>query len=374
MLALISPLVVRGVIDNTLRDRISLELWVQGSAEPLRLNMRGNCWQDIAGCRVEFDNGLAKEPAAGADEAEIVQILRTHVAEGKKIFAGDITLSRRARHGAVVHNLLSVEFFVEARIRVLLQSVKFRFRITRGSWRLTPEEEGAQRFFNREVMHEHVLYSVRHFRGAAVALTAPSFPLCHWDACLNRAEAYMSIIPTLQEKYRGQPGAYLTEAYLVDRTDILTQAAEEEDVYGHGAAERHRHHWEMVDFVEPEYVDEVTQAMHHPLFLDTSLMTEAVREHIINEAGKAVAREAAQAFLTLYSGVVSHILATILLTHEDEYSAAIAARRIDNLRQRLATLGEGIDTLQPAQRRPLSLALGTLTSSLASFCSSLRRG
>ncbi len=372
MLAFIAPLISRGVIDNTVRDRIVLELELTSGSEPLHLELSGNCLQDIAGCRVEFENGLAVKPTASEGEerreADIVQLIRSH--QGK-FHAGDITLSRREFTGNTLHNLLSVEFFIDSRIRVLLQSMRFRFTITRGNWRLSDEEASVQRLLNREVMHEHVLYSVSHFRGATVALTGPNFPLCHWDIRLNRAEAYMSIMPTLREKYRCEPGGHLSEAYLVDRTDLLTEAAESEDAHGHGSSHCCVHSWEMPDFIEPEHVDQVMQALHHPLFADTSRMTEAVKEHLIDQYGKAVEKEVVQSFIPLYSSLVSHILSTILLTMDESYSVETAALRLETLCRRLGNIGKLVATLPIPQRTPLSRALSTLTTSLTTFCSTL---
>ncbi len=374
MLALISPLITRGVIDNTQHDRIALELWLGGEKEPLRLQMRGNCWQDIAGCRVEFETGHAKPLPEGEKEPDVVELIRSHMAQGGKFLAGDVTLSRREHHGRVLNNVLSVEFFIGARVRVLLQCVRFRFTVTRGNWRLSAAEDAAQRLFSREALHEHVLYSVRHFRGAGLALMGEELPPCPWDVRLNRAEAYMSIIPTLVEKYRGQPGGHISEAYLVDRTDLLTAAAEEEDAFGHGSAQPAPHAWEMLDFIEPEYVDQVTQAMRHPLFHDTSRLTEAVREHIIEPAGKELGREVVQGFVTLYTGVVTHILSTLLLAQDEEVPASLAARRVEGLRHLLGKLEEGIALVPDGHRAPLEKALHTLSASLSRFCSSLRRG
>ncbi len=369
MLAFIAPLITRGVIDNTAPGRIALELELASGGEPLCLELQGNCLQDIAGCRVTFENGLVARPGAEDEvhqEAEIVRIIRTH--QGK-FYAGDITLSRREYTGSTLHNLLSIEFFIDSRIRVLLQSVRFRFTIVRGSWRQSNEEDAVQRLLNREVMHEHVLYSVRHFRGATVALTGPNFPLCHWDVRLNRAEAYMSIMPTLREKYRSEPGGHLSEAYLVDRTDLLTEAAESEDAHGHGSSHCCVHSWEMLDFVEPEHVDQVTQAMYHPLFHDTSRLTEAVKEHIIDQYGKAVQKEMVQTFIPLYSSLVSHILATLLLTMDVQYSVETAALRMETLRRRLTDIGEGIAPLPSPPRTPLTKALTTLATSLSTYSS-----
>ncbi len=371
MLAFITPLVTRGVIDNTRRDRIVLELHLNNGGEPLHLCMRGNCLRDIAGCRVEFENGLAATPpAASGQEPGALQLLRSHNGE---FLPGDITLSRREFTGRCVHNLLSIEFFVETRVRILLQSANFRFKVQPGDWRLSPEEEATLRLENREVLHEHVLYSVKHFRSATVTLTGAGFPLCPWDVRLNRAEAYMSIIPTLHEKYRCEPCGYLSEAYLVDRTDILTEAAEVEDAHGHGSARYRERSWELIDFVEPEYADQVAQAMRHPLFEVTSRMTDAVREHLLPSSPAAAPNEAQHTFITLYSGTVSHILSTLLLTMDEEYSAEVAALRLENLQRRLHVMGDAIACLPAPQRAPLEKTLSALTTSLAAFSASFHR-
>ncbi len=372
MLAFLSPLISKGVIDNTQRDRIALELSLAGGGEPLRLTLRGNCLQDIAGCRVEFENGLAAKPQGDPErEADIVQLIRAHAERGGTFLTGDVTLSRREYTGNTLHNLLSIEFFVEARVRVLLQSARFRFTVARGSWRLSKEEETLQRLLNRESMHEHVLYSVHHYRGATVALTGGDFPLIPWDQRLNRAEAYMSIMPTLRDKYRHEPDGHLSEAYLVDRTDLLTEAAEQEDAYGHGATRRSFHNWEMMDFVEPEYVDQMERAMHHPLFYDTSHLTEVVKEHILDQYGKSAPREMVKGFLPLYSSLVSHILSTLLFTMDEHYCVETAARRMETLCRRLADLGEIFATLPAAQSQALEKALGKLRTALTTFCSTL---
>ncbi len=369
MLAFITPLISQGVIDNTQRDRIELTLTLNHGGEPLHLELCGNCLQDIAGCRVEFElTGSSPTPRAeGAAEPSSLQLLRAHKGE---FIAGDITLSRRERAGNSVHNLLSIEFFAEARVRVLIQAASFRFRIERGSWRLSAEEDTVARLLNREVLHAHVLSSVRHYRGATVAFTGADFPLCHWDVRLNRAEAYMSIIPTLREKYHSEPDGPLSEAYLVDRTDLLTDAAEAEDRCGHGVPPR-PHAWELIDFVEPEHVDQVSQAMQHPLFADTSRMSEAVLEHILAACGEGVPAEFVQHFLPPYAGVVSHILSTLLLTMDERYCIETAARRLETLRHRLAKLAECIEALPEARRVPLLRACDRLASSLSAFCSTL---
>ncbi len=368
MLALISPLIIRGTIDNTVRGHIALHLWCSGGGEPLHIEMPGNCLQDIAGCRVQFENRqhLSNETR----EADVLSMLRAHKGS---FTAGDITLSRRVRTGKAgaerVHNLLSIEFFVEARVRVLIECPQFRFRILPGNWRAGWEEDAVQRLLNREAMHEHVLCNVEQFRGSAITQTGPGFPPCEWDARLNRAEAYMAIMPSIHEKYRCMPGGYLSEAYVVDRPDILTMAAMEQDA---GRPLPREHHWEILDFVEPEYVEDVAQAMRHPLFRTTSSVTESVHRHLIAPAGKGVSKHVAANFLGHYAGIISHILATILLTQAADYPHALASQRITNLRQRLTRLHELAAPLPTEHREPLLRAVNELMKNLQDYGSTIR--
>ncbi len=368
MLALISPLIIRGTIDNTVRGHIALHLWCSGGGEPLHIEMSGNCRQDIAGCRVQFEN--RRHIGNTMHEADVLGQLRAH--RGAFV-AGDITLSRRVRTGkrgrGCVHNLLSVEFFVESRVRVLIESSEFRFRILPGNWRPGWEEDAVQALLNREAMHEHVLYTVANFRGSSVALTGPGFPPCEWDARINRAEAYMAIVPSVHEKYRSMPGGYLSEAYVVDRPDILTMAAIDQD---EGRPLPREHRWEIIDFIEPEYVDEVVQAMQHPLFCTTSEVTDAVRHHLIDPAGADVDKRIAAVFLAQYAGIISHILSTLLLTQEADYPPAQANQRMTNLRQRLTRLHELAAPLPGRHREPLHTALNKLLRGLQDYGSTIR--
>jgi hypothetical protein len=41
--------VVRGEIDNRERGRVTGKIWFAGRAEPVELQLTGNCWRDLAG-------------------------------------------------------------------------------------------------------------------------------------------------------------------------------------------------------------------------------------------------------------------------------------------------------------------------------------
>ena len=92
MFAIISPLILRGVIDNTLEDLIDLRLWCADGEEPIHYRLRGNCLRDIAGCRVEFDNKGETRTDPPDRERTVLSLLREAASD---VVAGDITLSLR---------------------------------------------------------------------------------------------------------------------------------------------------------------------------------------------------------------------------------------------------------------------------------------
>ena len=52
--------VVRGELDNRVRGRVTGRIWFAGRAEPVVLELEGNCWRDLAGRRLEFTNPQPK--------------------------------------------------------------------------------------------------------------------------------------------------------------------------------------------------------------------------------------------------------------------------------------------------------------------------
>ncbi len=48
--------VVRGEIDNRVKGIVRGKIWVEGRAEPVVLELKGNAWPDLAGCLLTFTN------------------------------------------------------------------------------------------------------------------------------------------------------------------------------------------------------------------------------------------------------------------------------------------------------------------------------
>jgi hypothetical protein len=144
--------VVRGEIDNRVKGIVRGKIWVAGRAEPVALELKGNAWPDLAGCRLAFTNPLQRIPHP--------QLASLNPNQHGSI--GDLTASRKVRVFDVpltealdmIHrqekppehmaNSLYLEWFSEANGRVVIESADYELKISAPEWRLTPEED-AQR-------------------------------------------------------------------------------------------------------------------------------------------------------------------------------------------------------------------------------------
>ena len=141
--------VVRGDIDNRAKGIVRGRIWLEGRAEPVVLELKGNAWPDLAGCRLTFTN--SQKRIAHPQLESLHPIQRGSV--------GDLTASRKARVFDVpleealetirrkekppehMANSLYLEWFSVANGRVVIESADYELTISAPEWRMTPEEE-----------------------------------------------------------------------------------------------------------------------------------------------------------------------------------------------------------------------------------------
>lgn len=371
MLATISPLIERGVIDNTLQGLIDLRLWYTDNSEPLHLRMRGNCLRDIAGCRLEFTNRTAARSTVALPP--LVHELR-RLAGAANFTAGDITFSRRVleknnRHG--VSNILYIEFFVNDDIRVLMEFPALSYTLSLPQWEQSWEGDNLQSLLNMEALRAHVQANVRQYRGPAMAGLGEDMPPCEWDYRLNKAEAHMAIYPTIHEKFAPIPGGYLSAAFVMNRTEFLGKEAAEDEANMPPDPEVIARDWDVIDFMAP-YENDVRRAMRHPLFEEAARMSTLVQDNVLNRNGKQTHHgKEDEAFLALYSSIVTHMLSTILLTGQELYSSALAAQRMEALCKRLTVLAGMLETLPPTGRAAMQAAAESLMRNMRLFIATI---
>jgi hypothetical protein len=133
---------LRGEIDNRTRGRVTGALWFLARAEPVQLDLRGDCAPDLAGCTLSFVNTA---PVTG---------LRDGLATEQVGHVGDITASQKVKvpdvpieefirtKNAPWHwaNALYLEWFSHRNGRVVIQTDKYTLSISAPAWTMTAEE------------------------------------------------------------------------------------------------------------------------------------------------------------------------------------------------------------------------------------------
>lgn len=373
MLADLTPIVRRGIIDNTRRGSICLQLWCGDDQEPIVVKMEGNCLQDIAGCRVAFRLRSSKRPGTRPHDT-LMAMARGLGKSGLPVTAGDMTLSRRyplPPHGHVA-NILSIELFQDTIARFIIETNLFEHEISLPEWECDTATANAQMIINMSALHDHVLANVAAFHGPALQQShSADMPLCRWDHVINRAEAYMLIFPTIRAKYAGYPHAEQAEAFVLDRLDYLNTLADADE---HGYEPRgSAPPWEVTDFMEPEHSALAKQAMQHPLFEATVQLSRIIQKHVIAEISQYPDTKEIEALISIYSGVISHVLATIMLAREGQAEVGDISRRVESLCTRMQQLIERGDALHDEARAVYRQGAKAMLAELREFLCTLRQ-
>jgi len=140
--------VVRGEIDNRVKGIVRGKIWIEGRAEPLALELKGNAWPDLAGCLLEFTNVHPRVPHQHLDLLDPVQ--RGGIGDltaSRKVRVFDVPLEealemirRKEKPPEHMANSLYLEWFSEANGRVVIESADYELKISAPEWRMTPEE------------------------------------------------------------------------------------------------------------------------------------------------------------------------------------------------------------------------------------------
>jgi len=141
--------VVRGEIDNRVKGIVRGNIWVEGRAEPVILELQGNAWPDLAGCLLGFTNPQERFPHPHLDSLHPIQ--RGSIGDltaSRKVRVFDVPLEkalemvrRKEKPPEHMANSLYLEWFSEANGRVVIESADYELTISAPEWRMTPEED-----------------------------------------------------------------------------------------------------------------------------------------------------------------------------------------------------------------------------------------
>lgn len=145
--------VIRGEIDNRVKDVVRGRIWLAGRDEPLQLELTGNACSDLAGCLLTFTNRESAQPFPAGDSGP-------HTVQEGSI--GDLTASRKVRVFDIpleealaalrrgekppehMANCLYLEWFSGRNGRVVIESTDYELEISAPEWRLSTDDD-AQR-------------------------------------------------------------------------------------------------------------------------------------------------------------------------------------------------------------------------------------
>ncbi|MFA6288537.1 MAG: hypothetical protein WC661_14230 [Opitutaceae bacterium] len=153
---------IKGEVDNRVRDRVTGRLWFMGREEPVVLELAGNAWRDVAGQLLRFTNPEPKPARPGEWD---------HFPAVQRGVVGDITASRKvkvpdcsmdelmefykARKPFPWHwgNSLYLEWHSETNGRVVIESAGYTLALDpEVAWTMDEAEELAQREANGRAM------------------------------------------------------------------------------------------------------------------------------------------------------------------------------------------------------------------------------
>lgn len=233
--------VEHGLIDNTVAGTTTGKIWLVGRDEPLILYLNGDCWRDLAGTVLEFEN---PEPEADADAVSL-DTEQTGI-------IGDMTASRKARIPTIseaevdehmqqgleiptnLQNTLYLEWFSEINGRVLIETTGFRLSISDHEWEMDEDEEEAQKLANLGAMRDFLDQIIRRIehdpdkptRKNGVQIEMNEY---EWEERLKESDRLTDAYQEVLEKYMEDPDSERKEAFVMGWDGLLGSMADRDE-------------------------------------------------------------------------------------------------------------------------------------------------
>ena len=239
----IEQAVIRGEIDNTVEGHTTGCIWLAGCDVPLQLSLDGDCWRDLAGTRLYFENP-APQPGpetAGlaVDQSGVIGDM-TASRKAKLPWGGDEeTHGRRRGHQDVTFewcNTLYLEWFSEFNGRVVIEASSFTLRISPHEWELDEDAEAAQKLANLNAMRDFMTLVIqRRDEDAPGTESAGELDEFAWEERLKENDRLTDAYQEVLEKYLDDEDSERKEAFVMGWDGLLDALAERDEAAGHGA-------------------------------------------------------------------------------------------------------------------------------------------
>lgn len=258
---MIENAVVKGEIDNTTPGRTIGRLWLIHQTEPLELDLKGDCWRDLAGTILTFTNpdpdmSLAA-PELSSPQAGVI---------------GDMTasLKRKFFHDSEWEgsysweNVLSLEWFDQVNGRVLIESSDFELHISEHIWEQSSIEESTQKKSNMDAMRAYVSTFLQ--REVNSDLWAhDNVDEFAWEKRFQESDRMSEVYQEIFEKYFDDAESHQKQAYAMGLDHVYDESEEDALAGDEEDALSSFEEWER-DAVNAEFLDdEMNDLKSHPL-------------------------------------------------------------------------------------------------------------
>ena len=233
----IDEAVIRGEIDNTVEGRTTGRIWLSGRAEPVVLSLIGDCWRDLAGTRLRFENPspipAADAAALDADQAGIVGDM-TASRKNKVPTVSDEELSRLYQSKSEVpfvwRNSLYLEWFSEINGRVVIESTDYILEVSNYTWKMDEDAENAQKLANLNSMRDFMAQVIRRREpGGDEPADSESLDEFAWEERLKESDRLTDAYQEVLEKYMEDSDSERKEAFVMGWDGLLDALAERDE-------------------------------------------------------------------------------------------------------------------------------------------------
>src|SRR6478735_7765537 len=233
----IEDAVAHGEIDNTVEGNTTGRIWLVGRDEPLFLSLNGDCWRDLAGTRLQFENPNPKMvPDAEALDVDQVGIV------------GDMTASRKNKVPTVsedefselYHNQLDIpyewrntlylEWFSEINGRVVIETAAYRLTVSPHEWKMDEDAENAQKLANLNSMRDFMAQVIRRRdpEGPEPEVSAELDEFA-WEERLKESDRLTDAYQEVLEKYMEDADSEQKEAFVMGWDGLLDALADRDE-------------------------------------------------------------------------------------------------------------------------------------------------
>lgn len=233
----IEDAVTRGEIDNTVEGHTAGRIWLAGRDRPLVLSLNGDCWRDLAGTKLVFENA---EPKPGGDAASLD--------EDQSGVIGDMTASRKSKVQTVSEeesrrlyeeekeipyewrNMLYLEWFSEINGRVMIETSSYKLTISPHEWSMDEDGEEAQKLANLNAMRDFMSQVIRRRNPEdEEAVDAGELDEYAWEERLKESDRLTDAYQEVLEKYMEDSDSERKEAFVMGWDGLLDALAERDE-------------------------------------------------------------------------------------------------------------------------------------------------